>query len=460
MIGLELKSLSLEAALSAEWLDTNGRGGYASSTILNCHSRKYHGLLVSHLPEAGGRFVLLSKLEDSILAGKLETQLSMHQYPMVFFPSELKGLKRFYLGAHPRFIYEIGDIHIEKAVLLPKRKDTVLVRYWYRTGAEPILLRVKPLLAFRSIHELSRENALFRTGAEIMEGGFSVAPYEGLPRLFATTGGIMSFTPGAYWYRAFEYRQELDRGFPYQEDLLMPGVLECSLEPGESVIVCFSLDEANDPGKLWASETRRRQRRRSLLKKRSLERDVLSVRLTEAADSFIVVDSHGRTSVIAGYHWFYVWGRDTLISLPGLTFCRGMIREGITILKDISELRSNGLIPNCLSDSGDEKAFNSIDASLWYFWCLQELLRATSDMGIIIRLFWPVMKDIIEKYLNGSVEQVSRLENGLIAVGDKKTHLTWMDASVGSVPVTPRGGCPVEINALWFNALSFMRDVS
>lgn len=457
---LKTQGLSPDRALSKEWLETDGRGGYASSTVLNCNTRKYHGLLVSHLPESGGRFVLLSKLEDSIVIDGREISLSMHQYPLMQVPERLEALVRISLGSHPRFMYQAGAVRVEKDILLARHTNTLLVRYRYRSGSGPVLLRIKPLLAFRGIHELSRENPFFRTDREITDGGFSMAPYDGLPRLHVNTGGDMNFLPGSFWYRNFEYLREMERGFPCREDLLMPGILECTLEPGAFRTLSFSLEEVRDTDRLWTREIQRRQRKGRSRKKQSGDQDHLSARLDEAADSFMVKDAAGMPSVIAGYHWFYVWGRDSLISLPGLTFCRGKIPEGIRILKAIGSYRRNGLIPNCLSDRSHENAYNSVDASLWYFWCLQELLRVSGDMGLIKRHFWPVMKDIIAHYRDGKGNPVVHLESGLIAVGDTTTQYTWMDAVANSTPVTPRGGCPVEINALWFNALSFMRDVS
>ncbi|MCK9229080.1 MAG: amylo-alpha-1,6-glucosidase [Syntrophales bacterium] len=457
---LTMRGLTLDSALSKEWIETDGRGGYASSTILNCNTRKYHGLLVCRLPGSGGRCVLLSKLEDSIITGGKEISLSMHQYPLVLVPGELKAFARFSMDSHPRFLYRAGAVGMEKEILLLRGMNTLLVRYRYGSGSGPILLRVKPLLAFRGIHELSKENPFFRTELEMSDRGFSIAPYAAMPGLHVGTGGAMRVMPGAFWYRNFEYLLEMKRGFPFREDLLMPAILECGMEPGTSRILSFSLDEVEDSGRLWTREIQRRRRRRRSREERAGDRNHLPACLGKAADSYLVKDAAGTPSVIAGYHWFYVWGRDTLISLPGLTFRRGMIREGIEILKAMARLRRNGLIPNCLSDRSGENAYNSADGSLWYFWCLQELVEASGDMGLIKRFFWPVMKDILSRYRDGSAAPAALLENGLVTVGDATTQLTWMDAVVDCVPVTPRGGCPVEINALWFNALSFMRDVS
>ncbi len=462
MIKLTGRALLRDGALSREWLETNGRGGYASSTILNCHTRKYHGLLVAHLPESGGRFVLLSKLDDCLHRGNVAIPLSMHHYPDVFDPGELSGLAQFELKHHPRFIYQAGDVLFEKSIMLVRDADTLLVRYSYLEGTESLGLTINPFLAFRGIHDLTGENSFFRAETEQFASGFSVAPYEGLPRLYVAADDRLDFSPGPLWYRSFEYDTERDRGFPFHEDLLSPGRLHGSLQPGSSVTVSFSLEEIASPEQAWTDELAGRERRRTALRRKVAGASSLVKSLTETAESFLIRDGAGNKAIIAGYHWFYVWGRDTLISLPGLTFCRGRMREGLDVLRVMGEARRNGLIPNCLSDREDnEPAYNSVDASLWYFWCIQEYLRMSGDIGTIKRRFWPVMKDIVNAFREAASDNpVVRLESGLLAVGDKTTQLTWMDATVDSLPVTPRSGCPVEINALWYNALSFTREVA
>ncbi|HET57373.1 MAG TPA: glycogen debranching protein [Deltaproteobacteria bacterium] len=462
MIALTGDGLSLREALSKEWLETNSRGGYSSSTVANCHTRRYHGLLVTNLPDRGGRFVLLSKFEDSIRFGESSIRFSLHQYPEVFDPPGLPALVRFSLGLHPSFTYRADGIQIEKSIMLSGESDVFLARYEYRKGEGPVRLSVRPFFAYRGIHELSQENNVFRNIADPLKGGFSIAPYDAMPRMFALSGHAMEFIPAPHWYCSFEYDVERERGFDYSEDLPTPGFLECQLDPGDRVTLSFSLGEPPDEAEqLWERELNRRRRHRASRRKKIRGENLLQEHLAEAGGAFIIGDSRHDLSVVAGYHWFYVWGRDTLISLPGLTFYRGRMRDGLDILKSLGSLRRNGLIPNCLSDGNDDAAYNSVDASLWYFWCLQEYVRLSGDMDTIRRRFWTVMKDILEHYREaGKDNPVVRLESGLLAVGDGTTQLTWMDAAVDSVPVTPRSGCPVEINALWYNALAFTRDMA
>jgi predicted glycogen debranching enzyme len=447
----------INTLLKKEWLDTNGLGSYASSTILNCHSRKYHGLLVSNLDIPGGRFVLLSKLEDSIVVYGKEFFLSVHKYPMGFSPSDQQYLEQFTQDLYPRFTYRIGEIILHKELMLVHGENTLLIRYYLENAPVPVLMRLKPLLAYRGIHELTGENDFLRSNTYNLENGFSISPYEGMPDIYFQTNEKSRFHPSFQWYKNFEYLEERDRGFPYQEDLFVPGKLECSMSHEKEIMLCVSLSKThNGIASLWKKESGRRKKPG----KKTGRKSDLEKKLNSSARHFIIKDREDRSSVVAGYHWFYEWGRDTLISLPGLTFYTGRIKEGVEILQNIAELRKDGLIPNCLSEKDEHRSYNSVDASLWYFWCVQEYLKKTGDLGFVKKYFWPVLIDIIINYYHGTPEHISFLDNGLLRAGDHFTQLTWMDAMVHGIPVTPRNGCPVEINALWFNALCFTRELS
>jgi predicted glycogen debranching enzyme len=182
--------------------------------------------------------------------------------------------------------------------------------------------------------------------------------------------------------------------------------------------------------------------------------------LGKTTGSYIIRNRQGRPSIIAGYHWFYEWGRDTLISLPGLTFCLGRIDEGMAILKSVASVIKEGRVPNNVSEEVEEFSYNSVDASLWFFWCLQEYLRVTGDWKGIMENFWAVLLEIAASFVSGKEKHGTILDNGFIQAGDDSTQLTWMDATVHNLPVTPRCGCAVEINALWFNALSFLHELA
>ncbi len=450
-----------ETLLEKEWLETNGLGGYASSTLLNCHSRKYHGLMVANLDNPGGRFVLLSKCEDSVRFCDNELFLSVHKYPMAYYPHEGHFLSYFIFDLYPRFIYQLGEVILEKELMFVHEENTLLMRYHVREASCPIRLIVKPLLAYRDVHELTRENLFLRQRVEEIANGFLISPYEGMPDLYIQTNIKSQFYPASQWYRNFEYLKERDRGFSYHEDLFMPGMFECDIPPGGEILFYVSLNENNRKiASLWKKETVRRVKLRETICQNYEASESFKTRLHTSAGDFIIRNRKNKLSIIAGYHWFYEWGRDALISLPGLTFYTNRITEGVEILKNLAELRKDGLIPNNVSEKNQKNAYNSADSSLWYYWCVQELLKVKGDLSFIMKEFWPVLIDIASHYYFGTSKHIRVLDNGLLSVGDSSTQLTWMDATANGVPVTPRHGCPVEINALWFNAMSFVQKLA
>ena len=452
-----------------EWLETDGRGGYASSTLQNRHTRRYHGLLVANLQTPEGRHVLLSKLEDSLQAGGEEQFFSSHRYPGVLFPPGPPVLREFLLDTCPRFIGRAGGTTVKKSILMPRGKGTLLVRYDLERCPKGGILRLKPFLAFRGYHKLSHKNPFLRDRAEGIENGFRIEPYEGMPPLYIQTSRASRFIPSPVWYRRFQYTEERERGFDWEEDLFLPGILEVLVERKCTVILSVSCDGdtmrhhvPKNPAAIWQTETVRRGREQTTDKRQTGgfagEDREFFLALLRAGRSFLITTPSGRPAVIAGYPWFGSWGRDALISLPGLCFSTGRIAEGIEILTEIGRHERDGLLPNFFSADGAPEAYNTVDSSLWYFWAVQELLRISGDKALIRERFWPVMKRIIRSFLDGTRFGIGMNREGLLHAGNGQTALTWMDATVGEIPVTPRHGCPVEINALWYNALCFTRD--
>jgi len=452
-----------DAWLSNEWLDTNGLGGYASSTLLGCHTRKYHGLLIANLATPPGRFVLLSKFEDTVSTAEHVFYLYVHRYPDTWVPGRHTHLESYVYDCVHRFVYHMDGIILHKELMLVHGQDTLLMRYYLAEGPGPVRLGLRPLCAYRNIHDLTFENSAVDMAVRTSDTGCSIRPYQGMPALFFQSAAELSFSESPVWYKHFEYGEEAARGYPYREDLFSCGTFEVSLSPGGDVLLSVSLRKQEErPHALWTRELRRRQEQylRDSHDGTATAAFDLGGQLRSATRHFVITNRAHGLSVIAGYHWFYEWGRDTLISLPGLTLHTGRIQECIDILRHMATLRKDGLIPNCLSDSDDEIAYNSVDAALWYFWCLQELLHVTGDYELLQREFWLVMADIITAYYEGLPAHVAVLDNGLLRIGSPDTQLTWMDAAVQGQPVTPRHGCPVEITALWFNALCFVRDIA
>jgi glycogen debranching enzyme len=478
------------AELDREWLETDGRGGYAASTLAGCHTRRYHGLMVANLPAPEGRHVLLSKLEDSFLVGGEELFFTRHRYyPGALFPPGPSLLREFIIDICPRFTYRAGDILMQKSVMLIRGTGTLLVRYDLDRSPKSGLLRLKPFLAYRGYHTLAHENPYLRSRTEGIANGFTIEPYAGMPPLIIRTDLPSRFTPSPFWYNRFEYTEERERGFDYIEDLFLPGVIEVPFAPRGTVILLASCEAfGDDPSKMWDSELLRR--REELADDEKLtdscvhgksggnerqypqksnetpaggftrdDRELLPA-LIRAGRQFLITHPSGRPAVIAGYPWFGSWGRDTLISLPGLAFCSERIGEGIEILTEIGRHEREGLLPNFFSAGGKPEAYNTVDSSLLYFRVIQELLRITGDTELIRNRFWPVMKRIIHCFMVGTRFGIGMDDRGLLHAGDGRTALTWMDATVGGVPVTPRHGYPVEINALWYNALSFAGEIA
>ncbi len=442
---------NIRKALRKEWLITNGRGDYSSSTILACNTRKYHGMLTVNVPGRAGRWVLLSCIEMSVLGGGKEFFFSSRKHPGIIYPHGHEYLDRVEVGDWPKFHYRLADLFLTREVLLLRRRPVLLVRTTVRVeGAHPPLtLRVKPLLAYRSFHETRRADHAVQTAVHPIRNGVMVRPYPDLPPLYMQGRRHFHFTPAPDWYYNVEYLVEEERGFPYSEDLFQPGIIEGPIAHGGSSIRSFSTEEVHeDLGELWEQET---EKRRSL----TAAEYSLDKHFVRKGTDFLVADDENRWNVIAGYHWFDCWGRDALISLPGLTFCAGRMSKGMRVLQNISRTIQNGLVPNCYSADGNH-AWNSADASLWYVWTVQKMLAHVPDeLPLIREEFWPKIREILTAYKEGAHPDIRMDDQGMLHVGNAATQLTWMDAQVRGLPVTPRHGCPVEINALWYNALAF-----
>jgi len=447
--------VNTETATRKEWLDTNGLGGYASSTIINCHTRKYHGLLVAALKKPRGRFVLLSKVEASLTDGEKEFLLSTNKYPGVYHPTGHQFVDGFEQALYPTVTYRIGDALIRKTILMVHGRNTVLLCYEMLEGKTPATLRIRPLLAYRDVHGLTHENMFLRPKTYPEKNGCKIEPYDGMPPLYMGTNRTSTFFPGPKWMHNLEYMEERNRGFDYQEDLFCPGMFELDLKRGKPVIFAASVERLGNLEKMRKSEIKRRESLYETCKDRSQ-----CVRgIQYAADQFLIRNASDFASVVAGYHWFGEWGRDTMIALPGLTFHSGRRKFGEEVLAAYAKLESNGLLPNYLDQRSEHLAYNSIDASLWFFWATQEYLKTKGSREFVIKKLSRAMKHIVESHLDGKTPLCGIGEDGLLYAGNESTQLTWMDAQAYGKPVTPRNGAAVEINALWYNALRFYLEL-
>ncbi|MEJ2663307.1 MAG: amylo-alpha-1,6-glucosidase [Spirochaetia bacterium] len=441
--------LNLNESLKKEYLLTNGNGAFASSTVIDCHTRKYHGLLAVPLKDRGATVMLLSKLECAVSFNKHEHKLSTNKFPGVFSPTGHQYITKFESEYLPETTYKLGEVEIKKTSCMPRFMPTVLVRFRLTAAKRPVLLKIMPFLAYRNIHELIFENTFVRPRTYFEENGFKIDPYEGLPALYMQTSHRSVFYPAPGWWKDFEYIEEQNRGYNYKEDLFTPGVFEVKLKPGQEVIIRASIKKQSAPIKEeWDTELARIKKETSRF---AGEPEPLST-LKLHAEHYLT-DNH--TGIIAGYHWFGEWGRDTMISLPGITLCRGEKETALNILSKYARYVKNGLLPNVTSTDNNH-AYNSIDTSLLFFRSIQKYLEYTGDKAGVKERLGKCMAAILDAVINNKTQISHTAETGIVFAGTARTQLTWMDANAYGAPVTPRHGAAVEINALFYNALCFI----
>ncbi len=444
----------LDAALEREWLETNGLGGFASSTIAGLNTRRYHGLLVAATKPPVGRMVLLSKLEETVVIGDAKFDLSANQYPNVIHPRGHEYQTGFRLDPFPVFTYDARGVEIEKIVFMVQGENTTVVQYVVRRARGPLRLEIRPLIAFRDYHSTTHENAALDATVSSEPGLVSVAPYQGLPRLFLANNAD-SVEQGEGWYRNFEYRIEQERGLEYREDLSNPLVFGFELQQGNTATIIAST-ERHEAREAMQYRTGEIVRRTAVADAAPVD-DELVRTLSTAADQFIVARGTEQT-VIAGYHWFSDWGRDTMIALPGLTLATGRFEVARSILLEFSKHVSQGMLPNRFPDEGEQPEYNTVDATLWYFEAIRSYVEYTGDYDFVRDRLYEVLTDIIAWHVRGTRYGIHVDDAGLLLSGLPGVQLTWMDAKIGDWVVTPRHGKAVEIQALWYNALKTMEE--
>src|SRR5215469_11372873 len=447
---------NLESALRREWLESNGIGGFASSTINGCNTRRYHGLLVAATKPPVGRFVLLSKLEKTLAVNGRAYELSTNRYPGVVHPQGFQFLRQFRIDPFPIFTFSVGGVEIEKKLFMAQGQNTTIIKYQLinASSAAHIQLELRPLIAFRDYHNLTHENGAIDGRVDTQRELICVSPYVGLPSLFLANDAIEIESTG-HWYRNFEYDAERERGLDFQEDLFNPCVLRFDLNQRPTATLMASIERQNvDAAEQYEQEEI--VRRRQIAEHAPVKNDFITS-LTTAADQYIV--SRGdQKSVIAGYHWFSDWGRDTMIALPGLTLVTGRHEAARDILQSFSDHIDQGMLPNRFPDAGDLPEYNTVDATLWFFEAIRAYGRYTNDYAWIRRALYDKLKDIVDWHQRGTRYNIRVDSDGLLACGQPGVQLTWMDAKVGDRVVTPRHGKPVEIQALWHHALRTLEE--
>jgi predicted glycogen debranching enzyme len=448
----------LDRALRLEWLETNGLGGYASSTIVGLNTRRYHGLLVAATKPPVGRMVLLSKLEETLVVDGRPYDLSANRYPGVVHPQGFRRLQRFRLDPFPIATYEVDGVEIEKSVFMIQGENSVVVQYELKSVATPrsVELLIRPLIAFRDYHSLTHANPSLNPSVDAKPGIARISPYPELPALYLAHNAEQ-FQAAGDWYRDFEYDAERERGLDFHEDLFNPGVLWLNLAASGPAVVIASTEQSEAAR---AVEYRKKEiSRRSALAAKSPIPDDFARTLSASADQYIVSRGELQT-VIAGYHWFGDWGRDTMIGLPGLTLVTGKFETARNILREFARLVNRGMLPNRFPDAGDSPEYNTVDATLWFFEATRAYLAYTGDLDFVRNELYSVFVNIISWHVRGTRYGIKVDASGLLNSGEPGVQLTWMDAKVGDWVVTPRRGKPVEIQALWYNALRIMESLA
>ncbi len=442
--------VNLEYSLSREILGTNRAGSYMSTTIVCCNTRKYHGLLVCPIEKFEEEsFVLLSSLDETIIQHDQSFNLGIHKFPGVYEPRGHKYIIDFVYEPTPTITYRVGGVILQKELLMTHNSDQILIRYTLIDAHSPTILQLRPFLAFRNRHQLSRANLFADTSYMEVDKGIASRLYEGFPTLHMQLNKNNQFIDNSDWYYNIEYLEEKERGYDYSEDLYTPGYFEFPIKKGESIVFSASLKEEKS-SRLASNFTKE-------LELRPPKNNFLNC-LKNSAAQFIT--RRGKdTEIIAGYPWFGRWGRDTFISLPGLTLASNFNPELCkAVLDTMSREVNNGLFPNI--GKNQHAAYNSVDAPMWYFWAVQQYTKALNDPETIWKDYGKKMKAILEVFKNGTLPTMHMHENDLIWAGEKGKALTWMDAVIHGNPVTPRVGYAVEINALWYNAVQFTLELA
>ncbi|MDL2330397.1 amylo-alpha-1,6-glucosidase [Odoribacter sp. OttesenSCG-928-A06] len=437
--------VNLEYSLNREVLATNRAGGYMSSTIICCNTRKYHGLLIVPIDEFNGdNHVLLSALDETVIQHEKTFNLGIHKYPGVYEPKGHKYIIDFEYEPVFTLIYRVGGVVLKKEAILVHNEDQVMVRYTLLEAHSETRLRLKPYMAYRNVNSLSKANMMANTRYDMIDNGIRSKLYNGFPFLNMQMNKSNDFVATPDWYYNVEYTEEQNRGYDFREDLFVPGYFEVPIKKGESVVFSASTSPV--------TSSRLKVKFQKLVEERK-NRNCFENCLKYTASQFIVKKGKD-TEIIAGYPWFGAWGRDTFIALPGLTLsATNDLKACKDVLDTMVRTLHKGLFPNI--GKGANAAYNSVDAPMWFFKALQEYGAALKDDNLLWKTYGTKIKNILEAYRKGINQYVMMRDNGLIWADEPGKALTWMDAIVDGRPVTARGGFQVEINALWYNAVCY-----
>ncbi|MBN1562905.1 MAG: glycogen debranching enzyme family protein [Anaerolineae bacterium] len=462
----------LEAAQRREWLITNGIGGYAMGTLAGTRTRRYHGLLIASLQPPTRRTLLVANLDAWLEIDGRRSPLVSHEWAAgVVLPDGYRHLERFYLdGAIPTFVWAFGAVRLVQRIWMAHGANTTYVTYTYARGSSHVALVLKPLCTFRDHHKLTK-------------GGFHldvdpwVSPWAGgqavrirafperraAESAFHIISSAGTVEPDAEWWWSFHLAQEKKRGLENQEDLFSVATLTATLQPGDTLAVALTT-ELDAPLPWQEALANERQRQQALLAQSGDAAPAWIRQLVLAADQFIVsrqINGSKGNSILAGYPWFSDWGRDTMIALPGLTLAVGRYDEAVSILQTFARYVDEGMLPNRFPDEGYAPEYNTADATLWYFQSIYACFKTVGVDHAAFEKLYAVMTAILQWHIKGTRFHIRMdAEDGLLYAGESGLQLSWMDAKIDDWVVTPRVGKPVEINALWINALYITAEIA
>ena len=441
---------NLEESLPKELLRTNRSGAYSCSSILDCNTRKYHGLLVVPIPELDDdNHVLLSALDVSVIQHGAEFNLGLHKYRgNTFSPNGHKYIREFNCDKVPTTLYRVGGVVLRKEVVFQHFEDRILIRYTLEDAHSATTLRFKPFLAFRSVRQFTHENAVASREYHNVENGIKTCMYAGYPDLFMQFSKKNTFIFEPNWYHGVEYPKEQERGYDANEDLYVPGYFEMNIKKGESIVFSASIQEfkTKDLCRLFEEEVEERS-----------PRDNFFHCLVNAAHQFHINDGNGDEYILAGYPWFKCRARDTFVALPGLT----LAIEEESYFEAVMRTAERGL-----REFMDDKPLtvriaeiDQPDVLLWAVWAVQQYGRETSKERCIEK-YGQLVKDIIIYIRSNKHPNLILDDNGLIRTNGRDKAVTWMNSTINGQPAVPRSGYIVEFNALWYNALKFAATIA
>jgi len=490
VVSVPLRDKPIEDLLNKEWLLTNARGGYASSTIVGCNTRRYHGLLIGSLnPPANRLMALANCLEILILNGerafggahskKMQNgsagsvfNLSTFEFNEKFAPEGFSYIKRFRQDTGAHFDYQLDNFQLTKSIYLLREKDTVAIVYDFTGVQQPAEFVLRPFIGLRDFHTLQKSYA--RVSSTFLGPGLLVR--HDVPNscgLFLSCPS-MNFEKDKQWWFNFIYRNDRERGQDFTEDLWTPGFFKCRIDSPTEIVFWANLSNQCEPEQLIKADIKAvredLQKHQSIVIASAQTKDKKAGsrfvkrwqnsgylrKLCLAADQFITKrapTNESRTTILAGFPWFADWGRDAFIALPGLLLSTGRFEEAKSVLTTFAQAADDGLIPNRFDERSGTAYFNSIDASLWFINAAFRYLETTEDSETFTQQLIPTIQGIIDSFHNGTRFDTHADVDGLITAGNDVTQLTWMDAKYDGVAFTPRFGKAVEINALWYNSL-------